>query len=87
MLYDISSCVGLCPLSGSRLPLKQQAIQGGPASEHSAETIALGLTTVLSSLCEKAVLTALWKKIKGKKSPTVVTVPKKYKETNPDARI
>lgn len=27
------------------------------------------------------------KKIKGKKSPTVVTVPKKYKKTNPDARI
>lgn len=35
----------------------------------------------------KACVDCTVKKIKGQKSPTVVTMPKKYKETNPDARI
>lgn len=47
--------------------------------------IAFGFTTVLCHLCEKTVLTVPWKK--WKESPTAVTVPRDYKETNPDARI
>lgn len=78
----------VCLPFGSGFPLKQQAIEGGPPQSTEQKHIAFGLWTVLSRLCEKPVLTVLEKKkIKGKKSPTVVSVPKKYKETNPDARI
>lgn len=77
----------VCLLVGSGLPLKQQAIQLGSAVEHREETYCFWPHNHPFPLVWKACVDCTVKKIKGQKSPTVVTMPKKYKETNPDARI
>lgn len=73
----------VCLLSGSRLPLKQQAIQRGPAVERRAETHRSWPRHCPFPLVWEACVDCTVKKLEGKKSPTVVTVPRKYKETKP----
>lgn len=67
--------------------MKQEAIQSGPTTEHGAEVYCFWTYNCPLPLVWKDCADCTGEKIKGKKSPTVVTVPKKYKETNPDARI
>lgn len=76
----------VCLLFRSRLPVKQQAIQLRPASEH-RETYCFWPHDGPFQPVWKACVDGTVKKIKGKETPTIVTVPKKYKKTNPDARI
>lgn len=89
ILYKICICVGFCLFAfWFWVPSETTSHWGRPSTEYRAETYCFWPLDCPFPLVWKACVDCTGgKKIKGKKSPTVVSVPKKYKETNPDARI
>lgn len=88
-IQSLYSCgiLFVCFLIRGSLWNKRPLTEALPPSTGQKHSIASGPTTVPSCLCKKACVDCTVKKVKGKKSPAVVTVPEKYKETSPDARI